>query len=39
LWYEDHVFVARKGITDYRLSLDGNYDGLITVRALSPVKN
>ncbi|MDT8384778.1 MAG: ABC transporter substrate-binding protein [Gammaproteobacteria bacterium] len=32
LWYEDHVFVARKGITDYALSLDGNYDGLLTVR-------
>jgi len=35
LWYEDHVFVSRKGITDYRLSLDGNYDGLITVKAAS----
>lgn len=32
LWYEDHVFVAREGITGYRLSLDGNYDGLITVQ-------
>jgi len=27
--------VSRKGITDYRLSLDGNYDGLITVKAAS----
>ena len=34
LWYEDHVFVSRKGITDYGLSLDGNYDGLISVRRL-----
>jgi peptide/nickel transport system substrate-binding protein len=33
LWYEDHVFVSRKGITGYPLSLDGNYDGLITVRS------
>jgi peptide/nickel transport system substrate-binding protein len=32
LWYEDHVFVARKGISNYHLSLDGNYDGLKTVQ-------
>lgn len=32
LWYEDHVFVSRKGIAGYGLSLDGNYDGLISVR-------
>lgn len=31
LWYEDHVFVARRAIEGYRLSLDGNYDGLMTV--------
>ena len=31
LWYEDHVFAARDGIEGYTLSLDGNYDGLITV--------
>ena len=31
LWYEDHVFVAKKTITGYRLGLDGNYDGLIAV--------
>ncbi len=31
LWYEDHVFVSRKGINGYTLGLDGNYDGLITV--------
>jgi peptide/nickel transport system substrate-binding protein len=31
LWYEDHVFAARRGIEGYHLSLDGNYDGLITV--------
>lgn len=34
LWYEDHVFVSRKGIEDYHLGLDGNYDGLITVQRL-----
>ena len=32
LWYEDHVYAAREGIEGYTLSLDGNYDGLISVR-------
>ncbi len=32
LWYEDHVLAAREGIVGYALSLDGNYDGLISVR-------
>jgi peptide/nickel transport system substrate-binding protein len=32
LWYEDHVFAARKGISGYTVALDGNYDGLIHVR-------
>jgi len=32
LWYEDHVFIAKKGIKGYTLGLDGNYDGLITVQ-------
>ncbi len=32
LWYEDHVFISRKGISGYRLGLDGNYDGLRTVQ-------
>jgi peptide/nickel transport system substrate-binding protein len=31
LWYEDHVFAARKEINGYRLSHDGNYDALINV--------
>lgn len=31
LWYEDHVFISRKDIKGYRLSPDGNYDGLISV--------
>jgi peptide/nickel transport system substrate-binding protein len=31
LWYENHVFAARDGITGYRLGLDGNYDGLVDV--------
>jgi len=31
LWYEDHVVVANKQLKDYRLNLDGNYDGLLTV--------
>ena len=29
LWYEDHVFVARQGVSGYGVNLDGNYDGLI----------
>lgn len=32
LWYEDHVFVARKDIAGYVLAADGNYDGLMHVR-------
>jgi peptide/nickel transport system substrate-binding protein len=31
LWYENHVFAVREGITGYRLGLDGNYDGLVDV--------
>lgn len=32
LWYEDHVFVARRDITGYTIALDGNYDGLAVMR-------
>ena len=32
LWYEDHLFAARKGISGYSLARDGNYDGVINVR-------
>jgi peptide/nickel transport system substrate-binding protein len=32
LWYEDHVFVARRGIEGYTMARDGNYDGLVNVR-------
>jgi len=35
LWYEDHVFVSRKGINGYSLGLDGNYDGLRTVQVIT----
>jgi len=31
LWYENHVFIARRGITGYTIARDGNYDGLIHV--------
>ena len=34
LWYEDHVFVARKEVVGYRLARDGNYDGLVHVKRL-----
>ncbi len=32
LWYEDHLFASRKGISGYTLARDGNYDGVIHVR-------
>ncbi len=31
LWYEDNVLVAQREIQGYRLTADGNYDGLIQV--------
>jgi len=31
LWFEEHVFIARRHIRGYVLSPDGNYDGLLTV--------
>ncbi|WP_447970969.1 ABC transporter substrate-binding protein [Nitrospira sp. M1] len=31
LWFEEHVFIARRNVTNYGLSADGNYDGLLTV--------
>jgi len=34
LWYEDHVFISRKGISGYTLGLDGSYDGLRTVQGV-----
>ncbi len=33
LWYEDHVFVARRKISAYRIAKDGNYDGLVSVKS------
>lgn len=29
LWYEDHVFAMREGVSGYYVGLDGNYDGLL----------
>lgn len=29
LWYENHVFAARKNVSGYHVGLDGNYDGLV----------
>jgi peptide/nickel transport system substrate-binding protein len=29
LWYENHVFAARKDVSGYHVGLDGNYDGLV----------
>jgi peptide/nickel transport system substrate-binding protein len=34
LWYEDHVYAARRDITGYRLARDGNYDALRYVRRM-----
>ena len=31
LWYEDHVFIARRAVEGYTLARDGNYDGLENV--------
>ncbi len=36
LWYEDHVFAARSGISDYSLSLDGNFDALQMISKKNP---
>ena len=36
LWYEDHIFVARRDIEGYTLARDGNYDGLENVRRGTP---
>lgn len=32
LWYEDHVFAMRAGVSGYRVGLDGNYDGLLYLK-------
>ena len=32
LWYEDHVFIMREGISGYSIGLDGNYDGLVDIQ-------
>lgn len=36
LWYEDHVFVARREIEGFAVAKDGNYDGLKQVRRSVP---
>jgi peptide/nickel transport system substrate-binding protein len=36
LWYEDHVFVARRDIRGYRIAGDGNYDSLALVTRGAP---
>jgi peptide/nickel transport system substrate-binding protein len=32
LWYEDNILARRRDINGYKLSADGNYDGLLTVK-------
>ncbi len=34
LLYEDNIAFYRDNIKDYRVSVDGNYDGLITAQKL-----
>ncbi len=36
LWYEDHIFIARREIAGFTMARDGNYDGLAHVRRSSP---
>ena len=36
LWYEDHIFIARREIEGFTMARDGNYDGLIHVRRSPP---
>ena len=35
LWYEDHIFIARREIEGFTVARDGNYDGLAQVRRSS----
>ncbi len=40
LWYEDHVFIARREIEGFTVALDGNYDGLKMVhRHITPLRH
>ena len=40
LWYEDHVFIARREIKGFTVALDGNYDGLKMVhRHIPPLRH
>jgi len=36
LWYEDHIFIARREIEGFTMARDGNYDGLARIRRSSP---
>jgi peptide/nickel transport system substrate-binding protein len=36
LWYEDHIFIARREIEGFTMARDGNYNGLIHVRRSPP---
>lgn len=38
LWFEDQTFVARRDIVGYHVEPDGNYDGLNTIRRVSPAR-
>ena len=36
LWYEDHIFIARREVEGFTMARDGNYDGLAQVRRSPP---
>ncbi len=36
LWYEDHIFIARREIEGFTMARDGNYDGLTQIRRSGP---
>ncbi|MCA9471492.1 MAG: ABC transporter substrate-binding protein [Nitrospirales bacterium] len=37
LWFAEHVFIAKQDIQGYRLSSDGNFDGLLEVNPSRPL--
>lgn len=36
LWYEDHIFIARREVEGFTMARDGNYDGLMQIRRSPP---
>ncbi len=38
LWYENHVYVTRRGLRGYHIARDGNYDGLMDVERVTAAR-